>query len=269
MAAARRSGFEVDGFSAVDTRSAAGRMVLNVMSSVGQWEREAIGERTSAAMQHKASQGEYTGGAAPYGYAVDGVALVEVESEQAVIAEARSLRATGLSLRKVAEALDRKGLRAQRPRVRTGAGCAYGRGMKRADDDDEAPVDEVAMAAAWRRLDALIAKHPEFVGPTGPDNVSAWIETLETHEKGSIRDGEGTHHASRIPRAARRARRRGVDFGRSTPWRTRPPLLFSIRPIKMTSPSAWLEASESTRKLADPFISSCSRTGSTRASLTS
>ena len=42
----------------VDTRSAAGRMVLNVMSSVGQWEREAIGERTSAAMQHKASQGE-------------------------------------------------------------------------------------------------------------------------------------------------------------------------------------------------------------------
>ena len=27
-----------------------------------QWEREAIGERTATAMQHKASQGEYTGG---------------------------------------------------------------------------------------------------------------------------------------------------------------------------------------------------------------
>jgi site-specific DNA recombinase len=103
----------------VDTRSAAGRMVLNVMSSVGQWEREAIGERTSAAMQHKASQGEYTGGEAPYGYAVaaDGVALVQLEGEQAVIAEARALRTSGLSLRKVAELLDSKGLRARNGRT--------------------------------------------------------------------------------------------------------------------------------------------------------
>jgi DNA invertase Pin-like site-specific DNA recombinase len=99
----------------VDTRSAAGRMVLNMLTVLGQWEREAIGERTSAAMQHKASQGEYTGGAAPYGYALaaDGVALVEVESEQAVVADARALRATGMSLRKISEALHRKGIRAR------------------------------------------------------------------------------------------------------------------------------------------------------------
>jgi len=30
----------------IDTRSAAGRLVLNVLASVSQWEREAIGERT-------------------------------------------------------------------------------------------------------------------------------------------------------------------------------------------------------------------------------
>jgi site-specific DNA recombinase len=53
----------------IDTRSAAGRLVLNVLSSVGQWERETIGERTSAAMQYIAAQGRFTGGAtAPYGY---------------------------------------------------------------------------------------------------------------------------------------------------------------------------------------------------------
>lgn len=52
----------------IDTRSAAGRLVLNVLASVSQWEREAIGERTSAALQHMASLGEYTGGAAPYGF---------------------------------------------------------------------------------------------------------------------------------------------------------------------------------------------------------
>src|SRR6202158_3470062 len=45
----------------IDTRSAAGRLVLNVLASVSQWEREAIGERTAAALQHKGSQGEYTG----------------------------------------------------------------------------------------------------------------------------------------------------------------------------------------------------------------
>jgi len=103
----------------VDTRSAAGRMVLNVMSSVGQWEREAIGERTSAAMQHKASLGEFTGGVAPYGYALgaDGVALVEVNAEQAVITEARALRSAGLSLRKVAELLASKGLCARNGRT--------------------------------------------------------------------------------------------------------------------------------------------------------
>lgn len=43
----------------------------------------------------------------------DGVTLVEIESEQAVIAEGRAYRATGLSLRKVAKELDRKGLRAR------------------------------------------------------------------------------------------------------------------------------------------------------------
>lgn len=103
----------------VDTRSAAGRMMLNMLTVIGQWEREAIGERTSAAMQHKASRGEFTGGAAPYGFKLDrdGVALVEVKTEQAVIAQARKLRASGLSLRKVAKALDAKGVRARSGRA--------------------------------------------------------------------------------------------------------------------------------------------------------
>lgn len=102
----------------VDTRSAAGRMVLNMLTVIGQWEREAIGERTATAMQHKARSGEYTGGRVPYGYAVasDGVALVEVPAEQAMIAEVRTLRSAGLSLRKIAAELDARGLRARNGR---------------------------------------------------------------------------------------------------------------------------------------------------------
>ena len=102
----------------IDTRSAAGRLVLNVLASVSQWEREAIGERTSAAMQHKANQGEYTGGQAPYGYRLgaDGIHLEGAPAEQAVLEEVRTLRAAGLSLRAVVRQLDARGLRSRASR---------------------------------------------------------------------------------------------------------------------------------------------------------
>lgn len=95
----------------IDTRTAAGRLVLNVLGAVSQWEREAIGERTSAAMQHMARQGEYTGGAAPFGYRLENGRLVAHEPEQAAIREAHALRAKGLSLRAVASRLERLGHR--------------------------------------------------------------------------------------------------------------------------------------------------------------
>jgi len=55
----------------LDTSSAAGRLVLNIMTAVSQWEREAIGERTRDAMRHKLSQGERAGNIA-YGYRLAG-----------------------------------------------------------------------------------------------------------------------------------------------------------------------------------------------------
>ena len=95
----------------VDTRSAAGRLVLNVMTSVAQWEREAIGERTSTALQHMRSQGRRVG-AIPFGFALapDGETLMPVEDEQSIIVEARAQRAAGLALRAVASTLAERGL---------------------------------------------------------------------------------------------------------------------------------------------------------------
>lgn len=96
----------------IDTRTAAGRMVLHILTSVAQWEREAIGERTAAAMAHMASRGEYTGGQVPYGYRVadDGTHLVEHAGEQEVVAAIRELRAGGLSLRAVVAELAKRGM---------------------------------------------------------------------------------------------------------------------------------------------------------------
>lgn len=91
----------------VDTTTATGRMILNVLMSVSQWEREVIGERTSAALQHKKANGEYTGGKVPYGFALaaDGATLVEDQAEQAVIGAVIEYRGAGLSLRKIADRL--------------------------------------------------------------------------------------------------------------------------------------------------------------------
>ena len=45
--------------------SAGGRLVVNVLGAVAQWEREATAERTSAALQVLKQQGRATGGVAP------------------------------------------------------------------------------------------------------------------------------------------------------------------------------------------------------------
>src|SRR5436190_13089209 len=78
----------------LDTGSAAGRLVITIMTAVSQWEREAIGERTRDALQHKRTNGERVGNIA-YGYrlAADGEHLEHHEAEQAVVAAIAALRA--------------------------------------------------------------------------------------------------------------------------------------------------------------------------------
>src|SRR5260370_12853436 len=95
----------------IDTRSAAGRLVLNVLASVSQWEREAIGERTSAAMQHLRSNGAYTGGRPPYRYPAGPEGRIELEPLEASVRErARSLRAMRPSLLDSAQEVAAHGL---------------------------------------------------------------------------------------------------------------------------------------------------------------
>ena len=101
------------GGQAIDTSSAMGRFFLTVMAGVAELERDIIRERTGAAMAHKRSRGEKTGGSVPYGYmlAEDGRTLAECEAEQEVITACRELRADGVSLRRIAEELSRRGFK--------------------------------------------------------------------------------------------------------------------------------------------------------------
>jgi len=94
----------------VDTSTAAGRMVLNILMSVAQWEREAIGERTKDALKAKRSRGEKTGGGVPFGYDLEGGKLVENRAEQRVLRLMESLRVKGYGYHRIADQLNADGL---------------------------------------------------------------------------------------------------------------------------------------------------------------
>jgi len=104
---------------ALDTRSAAGRLVLNIMVSVSQWEREAIGERTRDAMHHKRANGERAG-TVPFGYrmAADGLHLEADPAEQGILSKIRELKTAGYTTRKIADELNRQGFTTRRGTAR-------------------------------------------------------------------------------------------------------------------------------------------------------
>jgi DNA invertase Pin-like site-specific DNA recombinase len=94
----------------VDTSTAAGRLVVNVLMSVAQWEREAIGERTRDALHHKKTRGEKLGGDVPYGYQVAPNGTLHPDPhEQAMLALIRQWRGDGLSLRAITTELAAQG----------------------------------------------------------------------------------------------------------------------------------------------------------------
>jgi len=99
----------------LDTGTAAGRLVLNIMTAVSQWEREAIGERTRDAMHHKRANGERVG-TVPFGYrtAADGLHLEANPAEQGVLSRIRELRAAGHTTRQIADELNRQGFTTRR-----------------------------------------------------------------------------------------------------------------------------------------------------------
>lgn len=99
----------------LDTGTAAGRLVLNIMVSVSQWEREAIGERTRDAMHHKRANGERVG-TVPFGYrmAADGLHLEADSAEQGILARIRELKAERFTTRQIADELNRQGYTTRR-----------------------------------------------------------------------------------------------------------------------------------------------------------
>jgi len=104
----------------IDTRTAAGRLVLNVLTSVAQWEREAAGERTRDALAHLRSSGIRLGGEA-MGWRraeatdADGRRLVEgIDEERETVAMILFHSRNGRSLRAICAELTEAGRRTKK-----------------------------------------------------------------------------------------------------------------------------------------------------------
>lgn len=100
----------------IDTASAMGRFVFRLMASLGELERDMIGERTRGVLQTKRNKGEKLGGHMPLGFdlADDGQTLIENRTEQAAIERMRELRSEGLGYLRIANRLQAEGFRPKR-----------------------------------------------------------------------------------------------------------------------------------------------------------
>jgi site-specific DNA recombinase len=98
----------------IDTRTAGGRLVLNVLVSVSQWEREAIAERTRDALRQVRADGVALG-QVPLGFRRgDDGRLEPVDEETATVARARELAAGGMRPAGIARQLAAEGRRTKR-----------------------------------------------------------------------------------------------------------------------------------------------------------
>jgi site-specific DNA recombinase len=97
----------------LDTSTAAGRMVVNMLGVVAQWEREAIGERTATSLAHKRRQ-RTAYSPTPFGYVRQGDALVPSASEQDALHEAMRMDREGSSFREIATMLTARGAQPKR-----------------------------------------------------------------------------------------------------------------------------------------------------------
>lgn len=107
------------GFTSVqdsfDTTSASGKLILNVLGAVAQWQREDTSERIKRNFASKKKNGE-TIGHTLYGYDVVGKKLIKNEEEQGVIKKVKRWKSR-LSLRAIARRLNEAGIKPKRASV--------------------------------------------------------------------------------------------------------------------------------------------------------
>jgi DNA invertase Pin-like site-specific DNA recombinase len=86
------------------------KLFLTIAAALAEAERDRIRERITQAKRDQKARGRFLGGTVPFGYRRgEGYELIPDEDEQAAIRETKRLRAEGMALRPIAEAMRAKG----------------------------------------------------------------------------------------------------------------------------------------------------------------
>ena len=94
----------------IDTTTAAGKMMFQMLSVLAEFERNLVAERTTNALQHKKRTGQKYTNQTPYGFeAIEG-RLVEVKLETEIVAEIQASRTGGNTLQSIADSLNGRGI---------------------------------------------------------------------------------------------------------------------------------------------------------------
>ena len=94
----------------IDTTTAAGRMMFQMLAVLAEFERNLTAERTTSALQHKKATGQKYTNITPYGFeAIEG-RLVQVQQEAEIVAEIQASRTGGNTLQFIADDLNGRGI---------------------------------------------------------------------------------------------------------------------------------------------------------------
>ncbi|MFA5093478.1 MAG: recombinase family protein, partial [Candidatus Omnitrophota bacterium] len=106
----------------IDTSTSTGKLMLHILSSFAEFERELISERTHDKMGAARKRGQWLGGRPPFGYTRDkeGKKLVINKDEAKIVREMFELYLKGNSLLKVASILNEKGYRSRAGKQKDG-----------------------------------------------------------------------------------------------------------------------------------------------------
>jgi site-specific DNA recombinase len=129
----------------VDTSTPTGQLFRNIITSLSEWERGIIAERTRDALAYKRRNGERIG-TIPYGYALakDGKHLVPVREEMEVLAQMLKDRKRGLSYDHIADNLNAE-------RIKTKRGAAGSRRCLRPPSSSTRGISRPSVPAARKR----------------------------------------------------------------------------------------------------------------------
>ena len=106
----------------IDTSTSTGKLMLHILSSFAEFERQLISERTKDKMSAARKRGQWTGGWAALGYDLDkeNKKLIINKTEARLIKEIFDLYLKGNSLLKVAQILNDKGYRSKSITLKSG-----------------------------------------------------------------------------------------------------------------------------------------------------